>query len=105
MPSKRNSKTKIIGKSRNFRQKKEQAAIEEDSDDSFSDVEYQPEPFGKSDVARDSEADSGELPKRNKVSVLNSSFPLFEVLKIGASSIKCWFFRSKQTRWSRKAFQ
>ena len=48
MPSKRNRKSKVLAKSRNFREKKDQAKIEHESDGSFSDDEFQPEPFRSS---------------------------------------------------------
>lgn len=67
MPSKRNKKTKILTKSRNFREKKAQAIIDNESDGSFSDEEYQPEPLGAAHIPRDSDSDPEELPRRNKV--------------------------------------
>ena len=67
MPSKRNRKSNVLAKSRKFREKKEQANIDHESDGSFSDDEFQPEPYRSSAVARDVDSDSEQLPKRNKV--------------------------------------
>ena len=67
MPSKRNRKSKVLAKSRNFREKKDQANIDNESDGSLSGNEFQPEPLRSSGVVHDADSDSEQLPKRNKV--------------------------------------